>query len=441
MSATNQQSNPAFEIDYRRTQAGEFEFVRSIYTSASGKDVKAGTGDFENDVGAKRAQICLLNLKLQVDGYAQQDSSHQFHVLEGESARFFAESLKKINSSNWHITLFGDGNRFLYSQGSGNPVIVIRGAHTPNKVFVQLVEGTGSGEKKTALTAADKIREIIESLERQIIAKKAQSKASTAAAAGVTNGLGNSVAEQRAERAWSALEEFIRDMADPETPGNRLYAIDRLNDSVWRSAETYTYCGLQAREYTRANYNSNSRKWKIIFSEPVLKAIKRAVAVAKRFLPNHDGEGASLTAFDDWYRPQSAKAGEPMFEIVRILIWPKERLLTQEAYAVIRLHKIYNIPLFYLEASMVQGGPQDEYILFCKKRDTPKTLKTELKGRAWDATRKDWQLVRDLGYHSLVNFQELLNHPKLVFAIDAREMQKQGTWSAFEAVAVDQSGE
>ncbi len=434
MSTTNKEpTKPAYEVHYRRTQAGEFEFVRSTYTPVSGALVKAGSGDFDDDVGAKAAQLCLLNLKLQLEGHTQQDSKGQFRVLESDLARPFAQSIKKIDASKWHRALFGDEHQFLFAQSTSNPVIVIRGAHAPTKVDVQFVEGVGSDEKMTLLTAPDKIREIVASVERRIVAKRVQSKTSAVSTLGAASLPGTSIAEQRAERAWGALEDFIIDLANPDTPSNKLYGIDRLNDTVWRSAETYVYLGLQSREYTRANYNSRTRKWNIIFSGPVLEAIKRAVEVAKKFLPNHDGEGHSLTAFDDWHHPQSAKAGKPKFEIVRILIWPKERLLSQEAFAVARLHKIYNIPLFFLEPSSLQDDPHDEYILFCKDGDTPKTAKRDLRGLAWDASRNDWQQVRDLGYHPLAHFQRLLQHPKLVFAIDAREMLKQGKWSSFAA--------
>lgn len=441
MMKSEEQTKPAYEVHYRRTQAGEFEFVRSIYTPTSANSVKAGSGDFDNDVGVKAAQMCLLNLKLQLEGHMQRDSNEQFRVLEGEFARPFAQTIKKLGTSMWHEALFGEQYRFLFSQGTSNPIIVIRGIHAPKAVVLKQVEGVGTAEQQKPLTSADEIKAVIISLGRQIASHRARSKTSAVPALNGGNSIGVSLAEQRAERAWGALEEFIYDLASPDTPSNKLYGIDRLNDAVWRSAETYTYFGLQAREYTRANYNSRTRKWDIIFCEPVLDAIKRAVAVAKKFLPNHDGEGHSLTAFDDWHHPQSAKAGKPKFEIVRILIWPKERLLSQEAFAVARLHKIYNIPLFYLEPSSVQDDPTDEYILFCKEGDTPMTPKRELRGLAWDASRKDWQQVRDLGYHPLAHFYHLLKHPKLVFAIDAREMLKQGKWSLFEAAGSEQSGE
>jgi hypothetical protein len=441
MSATNKnRRQPSFEIHYRLTRAGDYDFVRSIYTPAMGDSVRARAGDFANIVGTKTTQICLLNLRLQLEGLEQADSSTQHHVLGGTLASSFAQILRKVGNAKWHLALFGESHQFLYSQGTSDPLIVIRGTHAPKKVIVQQVSGIGSSEKIVPIPAAE-TPSIISNLERQILGHRATLRSATSPSLNVGNVGVDSLAEKRAERAWSALEDFIYDIANPKTPSNKLYAIDRLNDAVWRHAETYAYFGHQAREYTLANYNYRKRDWRILFSPAVLKAIKQAVEIADQFLPNHDMGGHGSKGFDDWQRLQLARAGEPKFEIVRILIWPKERLLSQEAFAVIRLHKIYNIPLFYLSPDFVQEGPQDEYILFCKQSDSGMTQKRELRGLAWDSSRADWQHVRDLSYHAFAHFQDLLSHPKLVFAIDAREMLIQGKWDSLERYVLESEAE
>jgi len=444
-STSKEQQKPSFEVHYRRTQAGEYEFVRSIYMPTSGPAIRSAAGEFDDDVGVKAAQICLLNLKLQIEGHGQEDSSENFRVLAGDEARPFGETVKGMFKGNsdgpgWWRSMFGNGVRFFQNQGTSNPVIVIKkeNAQRPKALSVQLAQGLGTDETNVPCAHPQKIREIIESLERQIQFQRTKKTTGAKNKGGTARESSDGevgIAQQRAERAWGALEDYICDLANPDTPNNKLYGIDRLNDAVWKSAETYTYFSLQAREYMRANYTTATRKWNIVFSEQVLNAIKQAVAIAKTYLPNHDGEGHSLTAFDDWQPPQSVKPGKPKFEIVRILIWSKQRLKDPEAFAVVRTHKIFNIPLFYLEPSMVQDGSQDEYILFCKESDTPKTPKRELRGLAWDASLRDWGQARDLGYHPLAHFQQLLKHPKLLFAIDARAMMLKGTWDSFEEAA------
>lgn len=450
-TTSKEQRKPSFEVYYRRTQAGAYTYARSIYTSAAGVPVCAASGDFDDDVAFKATQMCLLNLKLQIEGHEMDESSENFRVLVGDVARPFAESIKGMfkgdtDGPQWYQAIFGIGVRFLQNQGTSNPVVVVKktNAHRPQKVTVKLLQGVVGAETTTICDTPDVIREITASLGTQIQiqrAAKGQRNANKKVAAFGGLQPDTTTAHRRAERAWGAMEHYVRDLANPDTPWNRLYAIDRLNDAVWKSAETYTYFGLQAREYMRANYKSQSDSWDIVFSKPVLAAIQHAIAIANRYLPNHHKHGHSLTAFDDWRPPQTAQGGKPKFEIVRILVWPKEQLLTEEAFAVARLHKIYNIPLFYLDPSAIERNAQDEYILFCKPRDTPNTPPNDLRGMAWDPTRRDWQLVGNLSYHPLEHFLELLKHPKLVFAIDAREMLIKGTWNAFEGVDSGSTGE
>jgi hypothetical protein len=443
---STQPTKPAHEIHYRRNEAGEFLFVRSVYTAVSGDVVRSGSGDFVDDVGAKAAEMCLLKLKLQIEGYETSESSGHFRVLTGDEARPFAQTIKTMfkgnsDGSGWHQAFFGTRHRFLFAQGSSNPVIIVKhdNTHRPHKILVRLVRGPEVYEQAEEFNAPEQVREILQSLERQIAAqrhrkgKAAQKQTEQTVEAAQAD---TTFASRRAERAWGALEHYVRDLANPDTPWNRLYGIDRLNDAVWRSAETYTYFGLQAREYMKANYDPQKNLWDITFSKPVLEAIQRAITVAKEYLPNHRKEGHSLTAFDDWCHPQAEKAGKPKFEIVRILIWPQERMVSEEAYAVARLHKIYNIPLFYLAPSAIENEPKDEYILFCKPKDSADTPPHDLRGMAWDSTRKNWQQVGELSYHPLEHFYALLKNPKLVFAIDAREMMIKKTWAAFEEAAL-----
>lgn len=445
MSAMNKQpTKPAHEIHYRQNPAGEYVFVRSIYTPATGDAVRAAVGGFDDDVGAKATQICLLRLKLQIESHEDSESSEHFQVLSGPEAGSFAEIIKSMfkgdttgDGSGWHQSFFGRGHRFMTARGGRNPAILIDRActHRPQKVSVQLADGLRINEEAIPVSTSEQVREIIQSLERQLQAQREKKNRTGQNKSARSVEPSQEVAastHRRAERAWGALEHYVRDLANPQTPWNRLYGIDRLNDAVWRSAETYTYFGLQAREYMKANYNSQNDTWDITFSKPVLEAIQRAITVANDYLPNHRKEGHSLTAFDDWRHPQAAKAGKPKFEIVRILIWPQERLASEEAYAVARLHKIYNIPLFYLAPSAIENDPKDEYILFCKPKDSADTPPHDLRGMAWDSSRHNWQQVGELNYHPLEHFYALLENPKLVFAIDAREMMKKGTWASFE---------
>ena len=441
MNTTRQKDmKPHQELYYRKSQAGEFVFVRSVHTPATGDQKRAAAGDFYDDVGVKASQICLLNLKLQLESSDDGISSEYYRVLDGNEAGFFAQTVNAMfkgenKGSKWYRILFGDKRRIFFVRGSGAPFIIIPKSNTyyPRTIDVYLVKGFPDEDNVIPITQVKSIQEIIVSLGRQIQELRQVTRRWHSSTQSTKNPQAdNSITHRRSERAWGVLEQYVRDLTNNSLPWNRLYAIDRQNDAVWNCAETYAYLGLQTREYMKANYCTQEKKWKITFPKPVLDAINQAAEIAKIYLPNHRKHDHSLTAFEDWRYPQEIAKAKPKFEIVRVLIWPTDRLLSEEAFAVLRLHKIYNIPLFYLTPDFVDGEPEEEYILFCKPKDTENTKQNELRGMAWDAARRDWKSVSDLNFHPLDHFYKLLKNPKLVFVIDARKMLSNGIWDSFQ---------
>ena len=79
----------------------------------------------------------------------------------------------------------------------------------------------------------------------------------------------------------------------------------------------------------------------------------------------------------------------------------------------------------------MESEPADEYILFCKKGQDASTNARDLIGLAWDARRHE-KSFQELKAPPLAHFLKLLEHPKLLFAVDAREILLENKWTAFK---------
>ena len=431
---------------YFKVTNGAYDFIRSVYTPEGGGKVVATTSNFRVLKGARAIFICLLNLKLKLENINENAGGHIEHtVLDGEESLYFTSTLRrwimpnnKFKPADWYIGLFGEAGRFLTPRRSGREITV---THTqpdyPRTINVYLVEGI---EDKNPAEINDEltINEIIESLLNQNQSSRLK-KSATGKQSSEGSQAGASTVRYTPDRSWNALKMIVEHLSD--TKWTRLYAIDCLDDNMWKRPETYAYFGHQAREYLKANYNTIDKEWKIVFSNQVLNAIDNAAKNAEQHFQKHYSDYPNtderLTAFDHWSPKNNNETIKLKFEIVRVLIWPIGSLLSEEADAAINLHRMFNIPLFYLAPETVGKVQKEEYILLCRTSDTDKTKQGKLGGLAWCDGSKKLKPVRDLNFHALEHFHSLLENQKLLFAIDSREMLMKGIWDSFIANKAD----
>ena len=433
-----QPRSPMQHLQYVRGPSGEYVLYSTKYTPKDGKAVGPKfQADFGSSVGLHDMQVCLLNLKLRVDGLTGETHSTHYRVMEGDQAGFFGQTLAQIRKTSdlqWYSALYGDMDPFFGMLRGATPrTVAVPKTHPdmPLSITVELFDGVASGTNRTSpVVTKEGIEEIIVSLQRQVQAKRAIRRTSDAGAVVGENADTSFIRSSRPAQAWAALEQLLRVFADPSNKFNRLYATDRLEESVWRDSRTFAYLGLQAREYMKANYRTQENRWHFTFSKSLKAAIDRSLVNAITYLPYRGQQSHSLTAFDDWDHRHEIVVGVPQFEIARVLIWPTSRLLKEDDFAVLRFHQIFNIPLFFLEPSFLENEPADEYILFCKKGQNADTDARDLIGLAWDARRHD-KSFQELKTPPLAHFLKLLEHPKLLFAVDAREILREGKWAAF----------
>ena len=439
MNAPSQQRTfPAQALQFCRNETGDYVLHSSHYTDWQGKlHPRAFPGAAGGDVGLKATLMCLLNLKLLLETKIQGASTTDYRVLGGEEASYLITTLRqmrKTGATKWHQMLYGVAiEPFLCPLQRGYPptIRIPQGnRHYPREIKVYLAQGVEPRMQLTELKTLKEVELVIASLQEQ-----AQGIRRRKRGGGVLGDSGPEDATntgRRSSRAWGALAQWLRDTSDPKTSLCRVFALNRRNDGVWGCPQTFVYLALQFREYMKANFSSAEQRWTIAPSKPVHAAVHHALANARRFLPLPQNNGHCRTAFEDWDPRQQNGAGRPRFEIARILIWPTGRLQTDEGQAVLRLHQMFNVPLFYLEPTFVADGPPDEYILFCKNKHDETTAMRELRGLAWEPGGTDGLDLVALDYHPLAHFLSLLKHPKLLFVVDAQEMLRRGLWSAFD---------
>src|SRR5208282_1103395 len=172
---------PAQEMQYVQIAGGEYVLYSTKYTAKDGTVVGPKyQSDFGNSIGLLDMQICLLNLKLCVDGLANETHPTHHLVMEGDQAGFFATTLaqiRKTSDSQWYAALFGNTGPFFSVMRAVTPrTIGVPKTHPdmPRSIKVGLLHGIAdSANRLEAVTAKADIENIIMSLQRQAQVRRA----------------------------------------------------------------------------------------------------------------------------------------------------------------------------------------------------------------------------------------------------------------------------
>lgn len=195
--------------------------------------------------------------------------------------------------------------------------------------------------------------------------------------------------------------------------------MDVLGPEAWVSPSAYRYLAAQIRYYLRRN--PGGAEPKIIVSPELKAAIDRAISTATtvgddgvRHLPQ------SLTLFDN---PDELRieVNEPQMEYARVLLWSKEELASRIGDTVITIHDQLAVPLFFIETSADSKERDLDFLAIRHKsgRVTGKINRRATFGSPYHLQNLERGIVPGRGF-ALDHYWQILEHPRLMFAKDAR---------------------
>lgn len=224
---------------------------------------------------------------------------------------------------------------------------------------------------------------------------------------------------------------FVKEMKGQLKSGlhTHLFFTDVLGPQAWSHPSFSVHLAHQIRHYIKFNYRGGTNgdgRWCLDFEEPLRSAILRSINNAKQTLELYKESSYRSEQFEllSDIKPDEA-ASRPRFEIARILIWDPQDLARPAGEALIRLHKVMKVPLFYLAPDDLgddYGRIRDiEFHFFCKRDG--ENLKWTDHGY-WhdkrDTTQRRKRIdvsINGIG-DPLSTFLKLLAHPKLLLAHD-----------------------
>jgi hypothetical protein len=190
-----------------------------------------------------------------------------------------------------------------------------------------------------------------------------------------------------------------------------IHAIDVIGPHAWISPQTYRYLAPQIRKYIIANTNDKNQ-WHVQVAPPLAQALRTSVKNASE--RNEIAE--SLTRFDDsdfnW-----KEAETPRLEFSRILLWNKAELLSPVTKSIIAIHRLFNVPLFFLETNRSDPKRDIDFILFHMKDRTVEGF-YGLKYRKYETNPINQQWIKPIG-NPMDFYNNLLSHPHIMLAEDA----------------------
>jgi len=129
-------------------------------------------------------------------------------------------------------------------------------------------------------------------------------------------------------------KHLINEFEKPENYS--AYFVDILGADAWNSPRFLVYLISQLLYFAKSNYFDN--EWHLKFEKNLNIAIKNAIK-------NLDNINLS-NVFSNYEEGKNKKTN---FSIARILAWNKDDMKSSIAENLIELHRIFNIPLFYID--------------------------------------------------------------------------------------------
>lgn len=234
----------------------------------------------------------------------------------------------------------------------------------------------------------------------------------------------------------NAFRELINELADPNL--DRAFAVDSHAPRKWLEMESKIYLIEQAKQNLLNNFRNSdagNQNLKFIYSDLLYGACQTAKknaagaangGVTKPLLMQHGPPPLIEQVVDN-----PSTDSEITLEMARILLWKPEDLRGDIGREMIAYHSGYQIPLFYISPKLTDSKFLLDFFLICAIGCEPNNFK----GKCWEhGTPKSQPISRLKDIHGISALEvvvELLSHPKLLYASDARQMMESNVYKNF----------
>lgn len=240
--------------------------------------------------------------------------------------------------------------------------IDLNGSHTPGKVYKLPLTALTAVPPPSAHVELEKLLDHIETIKLDPSSYEHEIKKIIRILMGASN------------ESVGIDEPFIRELKmHMDNPAyNKLFFTDALGAEAWLNPEFAVHLAQQIRHYTVKNMRIVTNKnggsevlWSLKFDPLIKNAILTCRQNREKLKTELEDMSSGISAFRHegqfsiFETPEIEKEEKnpPGYHIVRILIWPEEDLAKEAAHALIQLHKIVFIPLFYIPYGQIEHSP------------------------------------------------------------------------------------